>query len=219
MPRRTPPTRLHAVRLGPRRLIRWLPAAAAAAALTSPAAAPADPTPIDGLTGGALAPPDLAPPNPPPVATIAPPHFLNATFTEGAPLTRTRHCATKPRICQAVLKGTGSLADFGAATEITGLTQDREVTPCGPRSDSEAYTRRIKTSHGVLALRASGVKCPTHPGFRVTARYHVDGDASTGEFAGARGSGFDTVKLQPGQPSRVTISGSLRLARCDCAAP
>jgi hypothetical protein len=118
-----------------------------------------------------------------------------------------------------VLRGTGSLEGFGAASEITGVTQDREVTPCGPGSDSEVYTRRIKTSGGVLALRASGVKCPTHAGFRVTARYHVDGDASTGEFAGARGRGFDSVELRPGRPSRVTISGTLRLARCDCAAP
>ncbi|MEO8689055.1 MAG: hypothetical protein ABI611_12670 [Solirubrobacteraceae bacterium] len=138
-------------------------------------------------------------------------HHLQATFTEGPPLSRTPDCAAEPRICQAVLKGTGSVKGFGAATEIAGLTQDRAVTPCGSGSDSEAYTRRITTDHGVLALRASGVKCPTALGFRVKARYQVDGAASTGVFAGARGRGRDTVSLEAGSFGQVTITGKLRL--------
>jgi len=192
--------------------MRWLAAAAVAAALTSSAGTAAATTTISlddpsaGM-GGALAPPELAP-----VASIAPPHSLFATFIEDTPLRRTRNCATAQRICQAVLKGSGSLMGFGSASEITGLTQDREVTPCGPSSDSEVYTRRIKTTEGVLALRASGVKCPTDAGFRVTARYRVDGNASTGVFAGARGSGIDRVELVPGRPGRVTICGKLRIA-------
>lgn len=212
MPRRIPPPSLQPGRRGHRRLMRWLPAVAIAAALASPTGVAAATTTI-GLddpsagTGGALAPPDLAP-----VASIAPPHSLFATFIEGPPLRRTRDCATEPRICHAVLKGRGSLMGFGAASEITGLTQHREVTPCGPSSDAEVYTRRIRTTNGVLALRASGEKCPTDVGFRVTARYRVDGNSSTGVFAGARGSGIDRVDLLPGHSARVTICGTLRIA-------
>ena len=150
------------------------------------------------LTGGAPAPARLRPRTrthwPSPTAS-------QATFTERPPLSRTPDCATQPKICQAVLKGSGSLKGFGPATEIAGLTQDRAVTPCGPGSDSEVYTRRIETSAGVLALRASGMKCPTALGFLVTARYRVDGAASTGVFAGARGRGRDTVSLKPAVPA------------------
>jgi len=160
-----------------------------------------------GLTGGAIAPPELGP-----MATTAPPKAsLRATFTEGAPLTQTSDCASEPKICQAVLTGTGHLVGFGAATEITGLTRDRAVTPCGPGSDSEVYTRRIKTRVGVLALRVSGVRCRTHTGWSITARYHIDGSASSGEFEGARGHGSDRVKLRPGHPGLVTICGTLEL--------
>ncbi len=155
------------------------------------------------LTGGAAAPPGAK-------AVVAH-HRLLAKFTEGAPLTRTPDCAAEPRICQAVLKGTGSVKGFGPATEIAGLTQDRAVTPCGTGSDSEVYTRRIETSGGVLALRAWGVKCPTSLGFRVMARYQIDGAASTGVFAGARGRGRDTVSLEAGSFGQVTITGTLKL--------
>jgi len=162
------------------------------------------------ITGGAAAP-----------ANLQPRHAhaqglgtrLQATFTERPPLSRTADCATRPKICQAVLKGSGSLKGFGPATEIVGLTEDHAVTPCGVGSESEAHTRRIQTTGGVLALRAVGVKCPTAAGFRVTARYQVDGAASTGMFAGAHGHGRDTVNLAIGSPNRVTITGSLRLHR------
>ncbi len=171
---------------------------------------------VGALTGGAAAP--SATPGAatrghasPPVAALALGSRLQASFVEGPPLSRTADCAAEPRICQAVLKGTGSVQGFGAATEIAGLTQDRGVTPCGPGSDSEVYTRRIETAQGVLALRASGIKCPTADGFRITARYLIDGAASTGVFAGARGSGTDTVELVPGRPGQVTISGKLKL--------
>ena len=162
------------------------------------------------LTGGAPAPARLQPPH---AHALVLANRLEATFTERPPLSRTGDCGSQPKICQAVLKGSGSLKGFGPATEIAGLTQDRAVTPCGPGSDSEVYTRRIATSAGVLALRASGTKCPTALGFLVTARYRVDGAASTGVFAGARGRGRDTVSLQAGHPRKVTISGTLTRRR------
>jgi len=160
------------------------------------------------LTAGAAAPSAAAPPA---ARAMAAANRLHATFTEGAPLSRTPDCTVEPRICQAVLKGTGSLKGFGPATEIAGLTQDRAVTPCGAGSDSEVYTRRIETSSGMLALRAQGRKCPTALGFRVTARYQVDGAASTGVFHGARGRGRDTVSLEAGSFGQVTITGTLKL--------
>lgn len=162
------------------------------------------------LTGGAAVPNGAAPPD---AQAMAAANRLQATFTEGAPLSRTPDCTAEPRICQAVLKGTGSLKGFGPATEIAGLTQDRAVTPCGTGSDSEVYTRRIETAGGVLALRAWGVKCPTKLGFRVTARYQIDGAASTGVFAGARGRGHDTVSLEAGSFGQVTVTGTLKLRR------
>jgi hypothetical protein len=162
------------------------------------------------ITGGAAAPANLRPPH---AHALQLANRLQATFIEGPPLSRTTDCATQPKICQAVLKGSGSLKGFGPATEIVGLTEDHAVTPCGVGSESEAHTRRIQTSGGVLALRAAGVKCPTPGGFRLTARYQVDGAASTGVFAGARGHGRDTVDLAVGSSSRVTIAGSLRLRR------
>jgi hypothetical protein len=162
------------------------------------------------LTGNAVSPSAAAPPG---ARAMVAANRLQATFTEGPPLSRTPDCATQPRICQAVLKGNGSVKGFGPATEIAGLTQDRAVTPCGTGSDSEVYTRRIETSSGILALRASGVKCPTALGFRVTARYQVDGAASTGLFAGARGQGRDTVSLEAGSFGKVTITGKLKLRR------
>lgn len=131
---------------------------------------------------------------------------LRAHFQEGpvAPVT----CDDPRGICQAILTGTGRVTGFGAATEVTGLTQDRGVSPCGATSDSEAYTRRIAVAGSILALRASGIKCPLTRGFEVRARFVVDGRSSTGRFAGARGSGIDTVRLPAGE---VRIRGRIRL--------
>ncbi len=134
---------------------------------------------------------------------------FRAAFTETV-LTRTADCTVEPLICQAVAGGTGSVQHYGSAKETAGITQDRGVTPCGAGSDSEAYTRRITTDRGVLAMRAGGRKCPVSGGYVVRARYRVDGAASTGVFAGARGSGVDTVEVPAG---KVVIRGWLRL-RC-----
>lgn len=131
---------------------------------------------------------------------------LRASFHESAvaPVA----CDDARGICQAILTGTGRVTGFGAATEVTGLTEDRGVSPCGAASDSEAYTRRIAVAGSILALRASGVKCPLTEGFEVRARFVVDGRSSTGRFAGARGSGTDTVELPAGE---VRIRGRIRL--------
>jgi hypothetical protein len=162
------------------------------------------------LAGGAAAPPDTAPPT---AQALGVANRLQATFTEAAPLSRTPDCAAGPRICQAVLEGRGSLQGFGGATEITGLTQDRAVRPCGLGSDSEVFTRRIETSSGILALRGSGVRCPTPAGMRARAQYEVDGTASTGVFAGASGRGRSAIKLKRGSIGHVTTSGTLKLRR------
>ena len=162
------------------------------------------------ITGGAAAPANLQPPH---AHALALANRLEATFTEKPSLSRTADCTAAPKICQAVLHGRGSLEGFGPATEIAGLTQDGGVTPCGPRSDSETATRRIMTAAGVLALRASGVRCPTAAGFRVKATYTIDGAASTGLFAGARGHGHDTTRPDDGSIRHVTLSGTLKVRR------
>ena len=76
---------------------------------------------------------------------------------------------------------------------------------------AEVFTRRIETSSGILALRGWGVRCPTTAGIRVRTRYEVDGTASTGVFAGARGRG--TVTLDARRAGHLTISGTLKLRR------
>ena len=54
---------------------------------------------------------------------------------------------------------------------------------------------------------------PGRFGIKVIGRYEVDGDASTGIFAGARGHGSDTLEIGPPPDGpTVTISGKLNLA-------
>ncbi len=131
---------------------------------------------------------------------------LEATLAE-TPASITDHVADLG-VFQLILTGTGTMAGFGAVTEVAGVTQDRGVQPCGAGSDSEALTRRIVTSDGILALRELGIRCPTASGPVFTATYDVDGSASTGAFAGARGSGTDTVDITT---HTVTLSGELKL--------
>jgi hypothetical protein len=132
---------------------------------------------------------------------------LEATFAE-TPASITDHVADLG-VFQLILTGTGTVAGFGAATEVAGVTQDRAVHPCGVGSDSEAVTRRIVTSDGTLALREVGAKCPSASGPVFTATYEVDGLSSTGVFAGARGNGTDTVDIST---HTDTLSGELNLA-------
>jgi hypothetical protein len=111
---------------------------------------------------------------------------------------------------QLINTGSGTVEGFGAATVVVGITQDRSVTPCGPGSWTNAATRRIVLDGGVLVLRELSIgPCPTASGPRITGTYEVDGLSSTGIFAGARGTGDDTVDIVA---HTSTISGKLKLA-------
>ena len=166
--------------------MRWL-RAAAAGDVASPAAQPPPGQDRPARCGRA------GPPRPPPA---------RRNLHEGQPLSRTPDCAAQPQICQAVLKGSGSVKGFGAATEIAGLTQDRAVTPCGTGSDSEVYTRRI--NHRSRRARAArlGREVPDRAGFRVRARYQVDGNASTGVFAGPAAAAATPSASKPAASAR-----------------
>ena len=110
---------------------------------------------------------------------------------------------------QLINTGSGTVEGFGAATVVVGITQDRSVTPCGPGSWTNAATRRIVLTGGVLVIRELSVRCPSPPSPDITGTYEVDGLSSTGIFAGARGTGdvtADTVTHVS------TLSGKLKLA-------
>ena len=110
---------------------------------------------------------------------------------------------------QLINTGSGTVDGFGPATVVVGITQDRSVTPCGPGSWTNAATRRIVVDGGVLVLREVGVRCPTASGPDITGSYEVGGLSSTGIFAGARGSGDDTIDSVT---HTSMISGKLKLA-------
>ncbi len=132
---------------------------------------------------------------------------LEASFAE-SPESITNRIADLG-IFQLINTGTGTLEGFGSATVVVGITQDRSVTPCGPGSWTNAATRRIVVDGGVLVLREVGVRCPTASGPDITGSYEVDGLSSTGIFAGARGTGDDTVDSIT---HTSTLSGTLKLA-------
>jgi hypothetical protein len=131
---------------------------------------------------------------------------LEATFSESAVSITNR--IGDLGIFQLVNTGSGTVEGFGSATDVVGITQDRSVTPCGPGSWTLAATQRIVVADGVLVLRAQGVGCPTPSGVVVTATYDVDGQASTGIFAGAWGSGDVTADVAAGTSK---LSGKLHL--------
>jgi len=60
----------------------------------------------------------------------------------------------------------------------------------------------------VLELHEAAMNCVTASGPQVNGTYRVDGQASTGIFAGARGTGHVTVDVATGQD---TLSGTLIL--------
>jgi hypothetical protein len=135
---------------------------------------------------------------------------LEATFEEVRIATHDR--SADLGILQAINSGAGTVEGFGDATEILAVSQDRTVTPCGPGSRSNATIRRVVVAAGTLVLQGAGITCPTAtPGeLLVTNTFVVDGASSTGIFAGARGTGTDTVLL----PSRtVSLKGKLHLKR------
>jgi hypothetical protein len=112
-------------------------------------------------------------------------------------------------IFQLINTGNGTVEGFGPATLVLAMSQDRSVTPCGPGSWTNAGLRRIVVSAGVLILRNRAYVCQTAAGPVATGTWRVDGDSSTGIFAGARGSGTETVHIPT---ARSTLSGKLKLA-------
>jgi hypothetical protein len=137
---------------------------------------------------------------------------LEATFEE------TRLAVTDRadlEIRQVITFGTGTLAGFGAATEIAAVSQDRTVSPCGPGSDTSPVMRRIVVPEGTLILKTLAHRCPTPSGLIALGEYEVDGAASTGVFANAWGQGSDTVEIEPPPSGAIiaTISGKLHLVQ------
>ena len=112
-------------------------------------------------------------------------------------------------IFQLVNTGVGSVDGFGAATLTMSNTQDRTVQPCGPGSWTNAVIRRITVDAGVLVLRTLAYVCQTAAGPVATGTWTVDGPSSTGVFAGARGSGEESVDITT---RTATLSGKLKLA-------
>jgi len=109
---------------------------------------------------------------------------------------------------ELILTGTGSVEGFGAATEVVGVVEDRAVSPCGAGGASDVAQIRIVLSGGMLAMHETAMLCMTASGPQVTATYRVDGQASTGIFAGAHGTGHETVDVTTGHEA---FSGTLIL--------
>jgi hypothetical protein len=110
---------------------------------------------------------------------------------------------------QLMNTGVGTVEGLGPATMALAMSQDRSVTPCGPGSWTNAGTRRIVVADGVLVLRNEAYVCQTSDGPVATGRWQVDGDSSTGLFAGARGSGTEHVHIPT---ARSSLFGKLKLA-------
>jgi len=147
-------------------------------------------------------------------ATSPPDHAnrINVTFHE-TPVVITNHVADLG-IRQIIGTSTWTLDGFGSVSDVTSVTQDTAVHPCGPGSSSEVATRRIVSNEGILALREGGIQCITASGPVFHGTYVVDGNASTGVFAGAEGSGTVTVQLAI---HTTTLSGRLKLAQSSVA--
>jgi hypothetical protein len=116
-------------------------------------------------------------------------------------------------VLQIINTGTGTVQGFGPATMVLSITQDHDVTPCGPGSSTNAAIRRITLAQGVLVEEELAIACPTPSGgLIITGTYQVDGRSSTGLFAGARGEGTLTAETTVNPPTS-TLSGKLFLAR------
>lgn len=128
-------------------------------------------------------------------------------LASGAPQARTLHVSARlnvatspPPVCQAGIctihnSGTGRMTPVGQVTFTTAITADGNQAPCGISSQwVNRIIRTIHTNHGVLVLHEAGLQCPQHGvGPRVKAVWTADGTDSTGIFAGAQGSGYDTA--------------------------
>ena len=129
--------------------------------------------------------------------------MLHATFTDSA-------VSVTPGqgMVELILTGTGTVQGYGAATDVVGVVEDFAASPCGPGGASNSAQTRIAVHGGVLELHEAAMNCVTASGSQVTGTYHVDGRASTGIFAGARGTGHVNVDVATGQD---TLSGTLIL--------
>ena len=129
--------------------------------------------------------------------------MLHATFTD------TDVSVTPGQgMVELILTGTGTVQGFGAATDVVGVVEDFAASPCGPGGASNSSQDRIAVHGGVLELHEAAMNCVTASGPQVTGTYRVDGQASTGIFAGARGTGHVTVDVATGHD---TLSGTLIL--------
>ena len=111
-------------------------------------------------------------------------------------------------VFQLINTGAGTVEGFGDATVTVSVTQDRSVQPCGPGSWTNAGIRRIVLAEGVLVVRELAYVCQTASGPVGTGTWEVDSASSTGIFAGARGSGDDTIDIAT---RTSTLSGTLKL--------
>jgi hypothetical protein len=133
---------------------------------------------------------------------------LQATFTETLQ-SLTNRLADLGTL-QLINTGTGTVNGFGSATVVVGITEDHSVAPCGAGSATNAATRRITLSEGVLVVDELSILCQTASGPKITGTYQVDGRSSTGVFADASGSGQLSVDVTT---ATSTLSGKLHLAR------
>ena len=101
---------------------------------------------------------------------------------------------------QLMNTGTGTVEGFGPATMVLAMSQDRSVTPCGPGSWTNAGIRRIVVAAGVLILRANALRLPDRCRSGRDEHWQVDGDSSTGVFAGARGAAPKRCTSRPRSP-------------------
>jgi hypothetical protein len=140
-------------------------------------------------------------------ASAADGNRLQATFTETTQLVTNR--VADLGVLQLINTGTGSVQGFGPATMVIGITQDHDVTPCGPGSWTNAAVRRITLAQGVLVVEELANACPTPSGTMITGTFQVDGLSSSGPFAGAWGSGRVVIDVAT---ATSTLSGKLHLA-------
>ena len=129
---------------------------------------------------------------------------LEATFT-AHPVSVTPNLG----MVDLIVTGAGTVEGFGAATEVVGVVEDQAASPCGAGGASDSAERRIVMQGGTLELHEVAKLCVTASGPRVTGTYRVDGQASTGIFAGARGTGNVAVDPTTGHD---TVSGTLILS-------
>ena len=175
------------------RMVLLAAALAAASALAMHSAAPvaAYPAPIEWAR--------------PPLQSARSTDF-NATFVESRASTTDR--IADLGILQLINTGTGAVEGYGTGTVV--LADEPGSFGAALRS-RELDERRPPTHHrcrGRARPNRGGVRLPTPSGPKASGTWTVDGDASTGAFAGARGSGEVSVEI----PTRTaTHTGKLKV--------